>query len=139
MLFALNALNKLQGSKSLFMLLVLMPHVLTACVQNTNDNCQIGALPDDTGTYYYASDDTLNFQLIGEALGTCDSGSSADVSLYYGFNDDNGGTLVADCGCLPLDGSIYTIECPNTPRNTYPEGGYHFVIGESSDYYGVIR
>lgn len=106
---------------------------------NTNDNCQLGAYPQDGTTVYYAPNDQSDIKLYAQAYGSCDAGSQADVSFYETFGDNSNANLLADCGCLPLDGNIYTVDCAGMPRNLEPEGSYHFVINARADAIAEVR
>ncbi|GAM86212.1 hypothetical protein ANO11243_042240 [Dothideomycetidae sp. 11243] len=104
---------------------------------NTNNNCQLGALPQDSTTIYYSPSDSSDIQFFGQAEGSCDSGTYADVTFNTGF--DAGGTQLVDCGCLLLDGNTHLLDCPGIAKNSLAEGGYHFVIQLNANYAGLDR
>lgn len=104
---------------------------------NAPNNCGLGALPQDGTTVYYAPTDSGNIEIFAQSDGACASGSQATVTFYTGF-DLGSGTQLASCGCLPLDGSTYVLDC-GIPKATIPEGGYHFVIEVNGAYTGYVR
>ncbi|KAI9660923.1 MAG: hypothetical protein M1821_009250 [Bathelium mastoideum] len=117
--------------------------VAAQCQSNTNPNCAIGALPQDGSTVYYAPTDSGNIEIFAQAIGACDSGSSADVSFYSTYQDSSAGNFISDCGCLPLDGNPYVLDC-GVPKGSIPEGGYHFDIqvgsaGDALDRFNIVH
>lgn len=119
--------HKLQLLFLAFTACVVFPHqTLAACgAENTNPNCGVGAYPVDGGTVYYAPNDNSDIVLYAQAQGTCDSGTSGDVSLYSGAYP---GVFLTDCGCLPLNGNVYTVDCAGYPRNQLAAGVYNFQV-----------
>jgi hypothetical protein len=104
--------------------------VVTAqCVTNTNPNCYIGALPQDTYTVYYDPNDNGDIELFAQGLGTCDAGSSALVIFQ-----DSAYNAIATCGCLPLDGSTYVLDCPGVNKGTIAHGAYQFEVDLGPNY-----
>lgn len=92
---------------------------------NTNGNCQIVAgYPVPDSTVYYAPDDNDNIQFYAQAGTNCDSAALADVTFNTGSYP---GSLVVDCGCLPLDGNPHTLDC-GIPRIDQPDGTYNFQV-----------
>ncbi|KAF2151551.1 hypothetical protein K461DRAFT_279055 [Myriangium duriaei CBS 260.36] len=116
---------------------------VSAQVQNSNPNCAIGALPQDGATVYYAPTDSGNIEIFAQAIGQCDSGSSADVSFYATYQDSSAGNFISDCGSLPLDGNPYVLDC-GIPKGSIPEGSYHFDIqigaaGDALDRFNIVH
>ena len=111
----------------------------TCSQSESNDHtlCQPASLPGDTSTLYFSPTESGDIELFGAGYGTCVAGSYATVTFYSGY-DYGTGSLLANCGCLPLDGSAYVLDC-GIDKATIPEGGYHFVITVNSQYAGVAR
>lgn len=96
--------------------------------QNSASDCEIYALPVQYSTVYFAPDDCLDISFYDAYSNGCTSGSSAEISLYSG-TIASGGNFITDCGCLPLDGNTYNINCNGTARNSLPDGSFYFQVG----------
>lgn len=111
---------------------LLLSAAVTAAAQctqplNQNPDCIVYVSPLPFSTVYYAPSDTGDIEMRGYARGTCDAGSATPISFYSG-SDYYAGSLIANCGCLPLDGEVYFVDCPGVDKGTIAEGDYHFNI-----------
>jgi hypothetical protein len=61
---------------------------------------------------------------------------SAYVQMYnFDTTSQLPSTLVANCGCLPLDGSVRVISCSGVARGTLLQGPCEFDIIDNTNFY----